>query len=121
MLIWLYVYHQTRHHDSLSHIFPTFNTQIYDGPGAGDPEDGMTSAARAVRRRRPIQIVEQPPAASNVVEAGMGLSTYQADVLFDFFVEHSVNGNPQQRQKVLNLLEEKFLAADEMQKRQRIS
>jgi hypothetical protein len=91
--------------------------QIHDGPGGEEAEcgsdSGMASAARAVRRRRPVQLQPAAPTSSATLEAGMGLSTYQADVLFDFFVEHSVNGNPESRQKVLNLLEEKFSSAEE--------
>lgn len=83
--------------------------KIYDYVDGGTGEDcgekeGLASAARAVRRRRPVQPVAPVTAASKDV---MGLSSHQADVLFDFFVEHSVNGNQEDRQLVLKILEER--------------
>jgi hypothetical protein len=46
----------------------------------------------------------------------MGLSGYQADVLFDFFVEHSVNGNQEARQRVLSILEERSKEKEKVKK-----
>ena len=84
-----------------------FLEQIHDyvAEDTDGDSDGINSAARTVKRRRPVQSVAPSPGDNT-----MGLSTYQADVLFDFMVEHSANGNQEERQRVLAILEERSKA-----------